>query len=210
MKQEKKPVPWWPFGDLGPELISNEHEHSEKDNWLFNPAPPVVEEIGHSWDEVVNGWQEPENVFGRGDFAPVVERGVYEMEYNRFDMEQDLLACWHVTDDLDLLTEGVLEHDLTTDQVANITIGLKDLYNIRFNKVWDHFERSIKADHAISEFDRVVCQGLDETAEEFAQMKDLVRELLAIDNTPRISAQGFARRMEVVEELTSILGDSDL
>ncbi len=71
------------------------------------------------------------------------------MTFSRFDMEQQLLDCWGITDDLDLLMEGVLERDLTKDQVSNILLGMKELYELKFSKLWESFEDGIHSRHIL-------------------------------------------------------------
>lgn len=58
----------------------------------------------------------------------------------RFDLEQKLLDCWHITDDLDTIADAVLEQDLTNDDVANLLIGLSKLYHLKFEKTFRTFE----------------------------------------------------------------------
>lgn len=60
----------------------------------------------------------------------------------RFDLEQEILNCWHVVDDLKLLTEAVLEREvpLTQDQLANILLGMEELYSLKFTKAFETFE----------------------------------------------------------------------
>lgn len=62
------------------------------------------------------------------------------MKFDRFDFEQDLMKCWSITDDLKLLTEAVLEKELTRDQISNILIGMTELYELRFDKLFSDFE----------------------------------------------------------------------
>jgi hypothetical protein len=59
---------------------------------------------------------------------------------DRFDFEQQIQKCWIITDDIGEIAEGVLERDLTSDQVANALVGLQQLYELKFNKLWDLFE----------------------------------------------------------------------
>jgi hypothetical protein len=59
---------------------------------------------------------------------------------DRFDFEQQIQKCWMVTDDIYELAEGVLEHELTTDQITNVLFGMKEMYELKFNKLWDLFE----------------------------------------------------------------------
>lgn len=65
---------------------------------------------------------------------------------DRFDLEQQIMACWNVTSDIDTLFEGVIESDMTTDQVANILLGMKQLYELKFDKLFNTFEQLMKDD----------------------------------------------------------------
>jgi hypothetical protein len=59
---------------------------------------------------------------------------------DRFDFEQQLQNCWRVTDDIGDLSQGLMDHNLTTDQTVNALNGLQQMYEIKFNKLWDLFE----------------------------------------------------------------------
>ena len=63
------------------------------------------------------------------------------MSYDQFDFEQQIMSCWNVTSDLKDLNEGVLEGNLSKDQIANSLIGIEQLYNIRFDKLFRMFEQ---------------------------------------------------------------------
>ena len=63
------------------------------------------------------------------------------MKYDQFDFEQQIMSCWNVTTDLKDLNEGVLEGNLSKDQIANSLIGIEQLYNIRFDKLFRMFEQ---------------------------------------------------------------------
>ena len=62
------------------------------------------------------------------------------MAKTRFDMEQEIMDCWHITDDLDVLMENVLERDLNADTITNVLLGLKTLYQMKFERLFDTFE----------------------------------------------------------------------
>ena len=57
-----------------------------------------------------------------------------------FQLEQEILDCWTITKNIDTVLEGVLEYDLTPDQIANALLGLKELYEIKFDKACRTFE----------------------------------------------------------------------
>ena len=60
---------------------------------------------------------------------------------DRFDLEQQILDCWHVTDDLNVLLEHIMESDnLDKDRISNIVLGMKELYNLKFQRCFDTFE----------------------------------------------------------------------
>ena len=64
---------------------------------------------------------------------------------DRFDLEQEILDCWHVTDDLDMLLEHIMETEtLDRDKVSNIVLGMKELYHLKFERCFDTFEKLIQ------------------------------------------------------------------
>lgn len=64
-----------------------------------------------------------------------------ELTEKSFNLEQQIMSCWNITSDLDTLFESVLESDLSQDQIANIVLGLKQLYDIKFDKLFRTFEQ---------------------------------------------------------------------
>ena len=68
---------------------------------------------------------------------------------NRFDLEQQILSCWHITDDIGLLHKAVLEgklddHELTKDEISNYLLGLETIYNMKFQELFNTLETMIK------------------------------------------------------------------
>jgi hypothetical protein len=63
-----------------------------------------------------------------------------EKKMDRFDFEQQIQKCWMITDDISDVSEGILDHDLDKDQIVNALMGIKQLYELKFNKLWDLFE----------------------------------------------------------------------
>ncbi len=63
---------------------------------------------------------------------------------DRFDLEEQMLNCWNVTKDINVLTEGVMEKDLTKDQIANALMGLEQMYDLKFDKMWTTFTKLIE------------------------------------------------------------------
>jgi len=64
---------------------------------------------------------------------------------DRFDLEQGIMECWNIVDDLKILSEYACESgDFHRDGVANITIGLGALYQLKFEKLFRTFESVLK------------------------------------------------------------------
>ena len=60
----------------------------------------------------------------------------------RFDLEQSILQTWNVCDDIQLLLdqwEGMDE-----DQKQNYLIGLQQMYQMKFERLWDNFELNLR------------------------------------------------------------------
>lgn len=70
---------------------------------------------------------------------------------DRFDLESDITAAWGVTDDIDMLMESIVDSERfrdmpphMVDKVANALLGIKELYDMRFERLWSTFEDCIK------------------------------------------------------------------
>jgi hypothetical protein len=68
------------------------------------------------------------------------------MTKSRFDLEQDIMNCWLITDDLQIVIEAIVDkkYEMTEDEIANLLIGLKQLYQIKFEKTWNTFDEFTK------------------------------------------------------------------
>ena len=68
----------------------------------------------------------------------------------QFDLEQRIMQCWQVVDDIDMLYINVLdapEGNLTEDQIANTLLGMKQLYDMKFYTLFSTFEKFLKEKH---------------------------------------------------------------
>ena len=61
---------------------------------------------------------------------------------NRFDLEQDIMHCWAITDDLQLLLNKY--ESMNEDARLNYLIGLKQMYQLKFENLWEDFETCIR------------------------------------------------------------------
>ena len=62
-------------------------------------------------------------------------------EKDRFDFEQEIMGAWHIIDDLRTLLDSW--DTLTEDKRLNILIGMADLYDMKFDTMFNTFERLI-------------------------------------------------------------------
>ena len=60
---------------------------------------------------------------------------------DRFDLEQNIMQCWNVCDDIQLLLDSW--DKLDEDAKLNFLIGLKQMYHLKFERTWDSFEHCI-------------------------------------------------------------------
>jgi len=61
---------------------------------------------------------------------------------DRFDLEQGIMQCWNVCDDIQLLLDSW--DKLDEDGKLNYLIGLKQLYHLKFEKTFEQFEDCCK------------------------------------------------------------------
>ena len=62
---------------------------------------------------------------------------------DRFDLEQNILDCWKITDDVNLLYKNVMEEELDKDKITNVLLGLQAIYSMRFEQLWSTFENLV-------------------------------------------------------------------
>jgi hypothetical protein len=113
---------------------------------------------------------------------------------NQFDLEQGIMSCWHVTDDLDTLFEELVENQcFTQDQASNFVLGLTTIYGAKFEKLFRTFEGFLKTHYALK-------NELKHTKEE---LFDLREEMEAIEEANLEVADALAQEHEgkTLEEL---------
>ena len=81
-----------------------------------------------------------------------------------FDMEQNIMNCWRVIDDVDTVTKWFVEDPQWNgmdpklyDALMNKYFAIKEIYDLNFEKLWKNFEDVSKEYHhnrRIAETDR--------------------------------------------------------
>ncbi len=78
------------------------------------------------------------------------------IENKQFDLEQGIMNCWSVCEEMKLIAKYVLEsREVDRDKVANILIGMTELYQMKFEDCFENFEQTLQYFHA-------KIRGLDE------------------------------------------------
>lgn len=67
----------------------------------------------------------------------------------QFNLEQRIMQCWNVVDDLDVLFAHILDSEPapTHDQIANTILGIKQLYDMKFYNLFSTFEKYLAEQH---------------------------------------------------------------
>lgn len=63
----------------------------------------------------------------------------------KFELEQAILNAWHVVDDIDMVYKNS-DGSLDQDTMMNVLLGIKTLYQLKFEHLFDVFEEYI-SDH---------------------------------------------------------------
>jgi len=63
------------------------------------------------------------------------------MNTNRFDLEQDILACWGVTDDIQLIIDAY--NEMKSEEILATLKAIKALYELKFTRTFNTFERCV-------------------------------------------------------------------
>ena len=58
---------------------------------------------------------------------------------DRFDLEQHIMKCWNITEEIDLLNK-----DMSTDDISNFLLGLKTIYECKFEEMFDNFSELVE------------------------------------------------------------------
>ena len=61
---------------------------------------------------------------------------------DRFDLEQEIMKCWNVTEDIEAFISA--RDSMDEDRQLNYLIGLKAMYEVKFDNLWKAFESCIR------------------------------------------------------------------
>lgn len=66
---------------------------------------------------------------------------------DRFNLEDEINTLYSFSNQLSLLSEGILEHDLSNDEVVNVIEGLRVTLDLQTQKLHDTMSQCFKLDH---------------------------------------------------------------
>jgi hypothetical protein len=70
------------------------------------------------------------------------------VNHKQFDLEQGIMNCWNICDDIKIIAENVLEaKTVDRDKIANMLLGMAELYQLKFEKTFSDFEGTIRYFH---------------------------------------------------------------
>ena len=71
------------------------------------------------------------------------------MSNSIFHLEQQIQDCWKVTDDMALVARHIINTSELSDAkvMYKYIVAIKDLYEIKFQNMWDTFEKLSKEYH---------------------------------------------------------------
>jgi len=71
---------------------------------------------------------------------------------DRFDLEQQIMECWNIVEDIDVTTSHFVDNPKwahippdVCDALMNKYFAIKELYEIRFERLWETFSELIPA-----------------------------------------------------------------
>lgn len=63
---------------------------------------------------------------------------------DRFNLEQQIMTCWAVVDDIKALNIQMQDvGNMTEDEIANYLLGLQTIYQVKFEQLFAMFEKSV-------------------------------------------------------------------
>ena len=90
------------------------------------------------------------------------------MIYDRFNLEEEIQNVWQTKDDLNAVTERVMEDTvfMSRDQISNVLIGISELHETRMKKLWKVFETMIRQKNSFLTEEVTMADALDKIVDD--------------------------------------------
>ncbi len=59
---------------------------------------------------------------------------------DRFDLEEQIMDCWGVVDDIKTVYSSGDNREVSEDEMMNALVGLQTIYQMKFEKLYQTFE----------------------------------------------------------------------
>lgn len=110
------------------------------------------------------------------------------MSNSIFELEQQIMECWQVTDDIELITNHLVREldidAITSDTIVNKYSAAKELYEIKFDRMWKTFEKVCAERNG-----RFVANSYSENTQSYKDLQDSLTSLNA-DGNPGLGEDG--------------------
>lgn len=74
------------------------------------------------------------------------------MSKHRFVLEQHIMNCWNVVDDIKAIhTAHQDRREMSVDEMSNVLMGLEHLYRIKFEALFECFEKHLMEIHELDQ-----------------------------------------------------------
>lgn len=88
------------------------------------------------------------------------------MSNSIFDLEQQIMECWNVVNDLDMLYKYVGDDPFFQgmdskheDKLMNLLLGMKEMYDLKYENMWKTFEKTCSEYHRATRFEKMMKAG---------------------------------------------------
>jgi hypothetical protein len=75
----------------------------------------------------------------------LIKERIFKMK-DRFDLENEISFLHNFSENLKTISEGILEHDLSRDEIVNAIEGIRVLLELQANKLLDTMTQCFKLD----------------------------------------------------------------
>ena len=125
----------------------------DPDNVLMNIPPEINEHLGLKEGDTLDVTTEGNNIIISKKYDKKMKNLKIEIDddtvdnmHTMYNLEQQIMECWQLVDDVNLLYEQVMDNDLHKDQdkLANALLGLCTIYGMKFEKAFDTYAEALK------------------------------------------------------------------
>ena len=140
------------------------------------------------------------------------------MSSNIFDLEQRIMKCWNVVDDLNDVYAYTGDHEFFagmkpqhSDEISNLLLGMNRTYDLKFQLLFENFEEVAAEFHQrgrqikdLEDCVRMQESEIQEYKDEVVSLQNVGQELLEENTALRVEK---ARLQHIIQKLEYNTGD---